>query len=119
MSAWLIDGEPADQLPVADRGFQYGDGLFETIALREGQARFLDDHLSRLEAGLRRLAIPAGAAAVAAAEVERLASGVVFGIAKIIVTRGSGQRGYRPARPCRLAVAGPGGWRQVHGAQLV
>ena len=41
---------------------------------------------------------PFGGAAVAAAEVERLASGIKFGVAKIIMTRGSGQRGYRPPR---------------------
>jgi len=105
MSEWLIDGESVESVPVTDRGFQYGDGLFETIALREGRARFLDSHLQRLEEGLRRLAIPGGGAAVAAAEVERLASGVGFGVAKIIMTRGSGQRGYRPPRdvtPARI-----------------
>ena len=98
MSGWLIDGVSADHLPASDRGFQYGDGLFETIALRAGQARFLDAHRLRLEEGLSRLAIPSRVAGVAAAEVEQLANGVEFGIAKIIVTRGSGERGYRPPR---------------------
>ena len=36
-----IDGEPADLLPADDRGLHYGDGLFETILVREGRARFL------------------------------------------------------------------------------
>jgi len=98
MSEWLIDGESIERVPVTDRGFQYGDGLFETIAVREGRARFLDAHLQRLEEGLRRLAIPDDEASVAAAEVERLAAGIKFGVAKIIMTRGSGQRGYRPPR---------------------
>ena len=105
MSEWLIDGESIESVPVTDRGFQYGDGLFETIALREGRARFLDSHLQRLEEGLRRLAIPDDGASVAAAEVERLAAGIKFGVAKIIMTRGSGQRGYRPPRevtPARM-----------------
>ncbi|MCG7946511.1 MAG: aminodeoxychorismate lyase, partial [Candidatus Thiodiazotropha taylori] len=30
----LIDGLPADQIPITDRGLQYGDGLFETIAVK-------------------------------------------------------------------------------------
>ena len=43
----------ADGLTLADgnRGFKYGDGLFETIALRRGDPRLLESHLNRLNEG--------------------------------------------------------------------
>lgn len=40
-----------------DRGFLFGDGVYEVIAARRGQARRLDSHLSRLTRSLRELRI--------------------------------------------------------------
>ncbi|MCR3809620.1 aminodeoxychorismate lyase, partial [Pseudomonas aeruginosa] len=53
-----VDGRPAAELSVRDRGLAYGDGLFETLAVRAGTPRLLERHLARLEEGCRRLAIP-------------------------------------------------------------
>ena len=58
--AW-VDGRlmPADApaLPVADRGFQLGDGVFETLRVRRGVAIEMDLHLLRLREGLAALEI--------------------------------------------------------------
>jgi branched-chain amino acid aminotransferase len=58
--AW-VDGRllPADApaLPVADRAFQLGDGVFETLRVRRGVPIELDGHLRRLHAGLAALEI--------------------------------------------------------------
>ena len=40
-----------------DHGLLIGDGVFETVATRDGVARFLDRHLRRLGTGVRRLSI--------------------------------------------------------------
>jgi branched-subunit amino acid aminotransferase/4-amino-4-deoxychorismate lyase len=59
--AW-VDGrmvvatKPA--LVVGDRGFQLGDGAFETLRVRRGVAIELELHLARLREGLDVLAIP-------------------------------------------------------------
>ncbi len=58
MDSW-VDGQPADTLSLKDRGLAYGDGLFETIAVRSGQPLLLDRHLTRLADGCSRLAIAA------------------------------------------------------------
>ena len=48
--AWLegVWGEPGNLLvPLNDRGLQLGDGLFETILIRDGIPQLLDEHLAR------------------------------------------------------------------------
>jgi len=58
---WL-DGEllPADgrHLSVFDRGFQLGDGVFETLRARAGHVTELDEHLARLHRSAEGLGIP-------------------------------------------------------------
>lgn len=60
---WLNEALiPLDQARVSvnDRGFQYGDGLFETLRAEAGTIFFLKEHLARLEAsaGIFRLPFP-------------------------------------------------------------
>src|SRR5579872_2975519 len=49
-------------LPAGNRGFRYGDGLFETMLVRHGAVRLAPYHLDRLSAGMRLLELepPAG-----------------------------------------------------------
>jgi branched-chain amino acid aminotransferase len=51
---------PADEahLSVFDRGFQLGDGVFETLRARSGRTAELDEHLARLRRSADGLAIP-------------------------------------------------------------
>ncbi len=91
----LINGQPAMRVDVADRGFQYGDGLFETLAIRNQTPLFLAEHLQRLIAGCQKLAIPLPDLDVLVDEARRLALTVsAAAVLKIIVTRGGGGRGY-------------------------
>ncbi|TCO83141.1 aminodeoxychorismate lyase apoprotein [Plasticicumulans lactativorans] len=101
MPGVLVDGRPADALAVADRGLQYGDGLFETFAVRDGRPELWTAHLARLARGGERLSLPLPDPGLLAAEAEQLCRGVARGVLKLIVTRGVGGRGYAPPRPCR------------------
>lgn len=94
MDSW-VDGQPADTLSLKDRGLAYGDGLFETIAVRGGQPLLLDRHLSRLAQGCSRLAITADHALVRS-ELLAYATAMGEGVLKLILTRGDGLRGYAP-----------------------
>lgn len=96
-----VDGQPADSLPIDDRGLNYGDGLFETVALRQGEPQHWDLHYARLADGAARLGIDCPASAVLRQDIadalpitapSRL-------VAKIMLTRGSGGRGYAPPVP--------------------
>ncbi|MBM4218604.1 MAG: aminodeoxychorismate lyase [Gammaproteobacteria bacterium] len=94
----LVDGLQGGQVDPLDRGLNYGDGLFETIAVLDGRPRFLDWHLERLAGGAGRLGFPALDAALLRREIAAITFGARC-IVKLIVTRGSGPRGYRPPRP--------------------
>ena len=50
MLSW-VNGAPGEQLSVRDRGLAYGDGLFETIAVRGGRIPLLARHMARLADG--------------------------------------------------------------------
>ena len=54
----LINGESLEQISVFDRGFQYGDGVFETIAVINGEPLFWDSHLRRLSHAMKTLQLP-------------------------------------------------------------
>lgn len=43
-------------VPIEDRGYQFGDGVYEFIASYEGRPFMLEEHLDRLERSMRELA---------------------------------------------------------------
>jgi D-alanine transaminase len=45
-------------VPIEDRGYQFGDAVYEYIASHDGELFFVDDHLARLERSLRELSYP-------------------------------------------------------------
>jgi 4-amino-4-deoxychorismate lyase len=109
MTVW-VNGRVATVIDVRDRGLQYGDGLFETMRVQGGRVRLLDYHLDRLIAGCRRLVLPPPSRPQLRAEVLRAAAAHGNAIAKLIVTRGAGVRGYRaptPCRPTRILIVDP------------
>jgi 4-amino-4-deoxychorismate lyase len=93
----LIDGEATDRISSLDRGLLYGDGVFETIAVKDAQPRFWLRHMARLHAGCERLGIPSPDGNRLLEESLLIIAGLNRGVLKIIVTRGAGGRGYRPA----------------------
>ena len=96
MHQTLINGVPRRTVDVGDRGLHYGDGLFETVAVRDGRPLLWARHLQRLVAGCRRLGIEAPSGDELEREAGRLCRGLERAVLKVIVTRGGGGRGYRP-----------------------
>ncbi len=93
-SNWLINGTNSAISP-GDRGLAYGDGVFESMAVIDGRIRFFSKHLERLFGGCRRLLIEPPDEDKIRQDLEKLIAPQSRGVAKLIVTRGAGGRGYR------------------------
>ena len=100
-AAVLINGatpaDPLHALAIEDRGFQYGDGVFESALLADGRVRFLDQHLRRLTLGCERLGIAPPDTGILRSDVQRLSGSAERAVLKIVVSRGVGPRSYRPS----------------------
>lgn len=93
--ASLVNGHAQSLMAVTSR-LQYGDGLFETVAIHDGRLLLWREHIRRLMAGIERLGLSPIDAALLTAEAETLAATQSLAILKIIVVRGAKGRGYRP-----------------------
>jgi 4-amino-4-deoxychorismate lyase len=92
-----VDGRAGGSIDYRDRGFNYGDGLFETMRVTGRCVRLLDYHLERLELGCERLGFAPQNMGRLRKEFERIAARRSEGVLKLVVTRGVGRRGYRPS----------------------
>lgn len=99
----FIDGryipEDSPALTVRDRSFMYGDGLFETIRIINGQPFLWNEHLDRLDAGAAflRIKLPFTRNEIENGVRHLMSQNVVIdGVVRIHVSRGAGQRGYSP-----------------------
>jgi branched-chain amino acid aminotransferase len=86
-------------VPVYDRGFLYGDSVFETLRTYGGRPFAVDEHMARLARSAERVFIPLPISASAlAAEVMAAARAAenVESYIRIMVTRGTGPLGLDP-----------------------
>jgi 4-amino-4-deoxychorismate lyase len=94
-----VNGKLGAGISPLDRGFAYGDGLFESCRLLSGCLPLWRYHLERLRTGCERLLIPLDEEQLSSCVVALLAEGEARGLdtgtLKITVTRGEGGRGYR------------------------
>jgi 4-amino-4-deoxychorismate lyase len=101
----MINGEVREMLPATDRALHYGDGLFETVAVVNGQPRLWVAHMARLQRGCEVLGLPVPDQQQLYDEALALCGAEKRAVLKIIYSRGSGGRGYRPpqqATPQRI-----------------
>lgn len=104
----LVNGEAEAQVDPGDRGLQFGDGVFETVRLRDGRPALWERHWSRLCRGLRALGIPVPREQACLDDLARIAK-APLSMAKLIVTRGPGPRGYaipETVHPTRIVLGG-------------
>ena len=85
------------RIPVSDRGFRFGDGVFESIRVSQGVPYQWKLHLARLLAGLKALMI-----APPAIDWQQMARTLIQkneakeGFLRIAISRGDGSLGYLP-----------------------
>jgi branched-subunit amino acid aminotransferase/4-amino-4-deoxychorismate lyase len=117
---WLWNGRVVAEAEVAlspwDRGFRYGDGLYETVRVHRGRPFGLNEHLARMEQGLALLELDLNPrAAFPPVDLERLieAAGLEAGEGRLrlFVTRGTDRGSAPPPKPAptptRLATIEP------------
>ena len=101
MTEWFSDGRPCGAVAADDRALQYGDGLFETVAVRDAAPRLWSYHVERLQTGAARLGLPAPAEpalrAGLQAALDQAQADSRRCIAKLLLSAGQGPRGYRRA----------------------
>ena len=106
-----VDGAVTDRVPADDRGLNYADGAFETLACEDGSIQCLSLHHRRLADAFEVLSFsdPVALATDTFEQAAALLAGVDHtGVARLTVTRGSGPRGYAPsaaAKPRCILVA--------------
>ena len=95
MSLRILSGNALQtQISADDRGLNYGDGVFETLLVHEGQLVWWREHWDRLLRGAQVLGIPEPDEMRLRKEAEFLVAGEARAVLKIVLTRGVGGRGY-------------------------
>ncbi len=91
---YLINGRFDAHLSPLDRGFAYGDGVFRTLPVREGVPRDWPLHYRKLHEDCAALGLACPDAAALRTDIQTLCGQEAAAVAKIVVTRGEGARGY-------------------------
>ena len=89
----LVNGQVTDTVNARDRGLAYGDGIFRTLRTQAGQPLWWRDHYTKLAADCAALMLACPDEAGLHAEICRVAE-AGSGVVKVVITRGSGTRGY-------------------------
>lgn len=91
---FLINGQKQTWLAASDRATQFGDGCFTTARIQDGHVIMLTEHIRRLQDACIKLMITFEQWELLQLEMETLAREHKSGVLKVIITRGSGGRGY-------------------------
>ena len=79
---------------IKDRAFSYGDGLFETILIKNKNPIYLQDHINRLKDGCKKLKIAIPNSDLIKKSIKKSIGNTNECIVKIIYTRGLSDYGY-------------------------
>ena len=104
---YLVNGHHEPLMSPADRGLAYGDGVFRTMRIERGLVCCWDLHYHKLRNDCAALKLACPTAEVLLDDIGRLFASEEVAVAKIIITRGAGARGYAittPAPPTRVVL---------------
>lgn len=102
---YCVNGKLVNGIAPTNRGFAYGDGIFRTMRLIEGELQDWPLHYQTLVADCSKIQIVCPSAELLMQEFKYFMSTASeeqtrFGVIKIIITRGEGARGYAPPAIC-------------------
>lgn len=114
-ATYLINGSFNASISPLDRGFAFGDGVFRTIKIQGGLPEHWPQHYQKLVADCAAINIVCPSAELLMSDLSQLFSvdadtEKLAAVAKIIITRGEGNRGYTPpaiTAPMRVVLKSP------------
>lgn len=89
----FVNGVETQQIAAQDRGFLYGQTVFETAVVEQGKLLLASQHIQRLTKGCQQLQIACDFTALND-EINRIISDVERAVLRITVSMGQGGRGY-------------------------
>ncbi|KAB2640397.1 MAG: aminotransferase class IV [Verrucomicrobia bacterium] len=96
-------------IPLADRGFRYGQHVFESVAIRDGRALLVDEHVELLDQAAKRQGLSFPRALEVALRLFAGKAHLADGMLRLYLTAGPGAPGERVKQsPCYLT------WEPVH-----
>jgi 4-amino-4-deoxychorismate lyase len=106
----VINGAAGEAVDARDRGLAYGDGVFRTLLVRQGRPEGWPLHYAKLAHDCHALQIACPKQALLENELALAIGTELDCVAKIIITRGAGKRGYAvdgTAPPTRILQTSP------------
>lgn len=94
MKLCLINGVEQNHIDIENRGIAYGDGLFTTAKILNGDIQYLTAHIERLISGSLKLGIKPPASHELKAQLISIAKNYSLAVLKVIIVASSGGRGY-------------------------
>ena len=96
MNQILINGKKDNRISVTDRAFQYGDGIFETIAYKNNTLIYWHEHLQRMNHACKVLNLEIIDEDIWLKDIKKIIKDNDENLTiKLIYSRGEGQRGYK------------------------
>ncbi len=89
-----VNGQETKIISLSDRGLSYGDGIFTTAKILDGQVELLDLHIQRLQKSCQKLAIASPDFEKIEQELIDVAKRYQLAVIKVVITAGQGGRGY-------------------------
>ncbi|MGQ0442218.1 MAG: aminodeoxychorismate lyase [Methylophilaceae bacterium] len=105
--ATIINGSLNNTISPLDRGLAYGDGIFRTLIVKNGLPEQWPLHYQTLMADCGAIGIVCPSAELLMSDLQQLFLVDETAVAKIIISRGDGERGYAPpaiTAPMRMIV---------------
>ncbi|MEI8363421.1 MAG: aminodeoxychorismate lyase [Betaproteobacteria bacterium] len=106
-NTYLVNGSFELTISPIDRGFAYGDGVFRTMIMRNSVPDSWPQHYQKLVADCAVIGIVCPSAELLMSDLQQLFAIDEIAVAKIVITRGEGARGYTPpaiTTPMRVVV---------------
>lgn len=89
-----VNGQQQTDIAVTDRGLAYGDGIFTTAKVVNGEVVLLEKHIERLTHGCQQLKLLLPSNISLKEQLVSVVKGYSLAVLKVMITAGSGGRGY-------------------------